>query len=115
VPKDLHRFDSSGNLIEIPAPTVDAAQFCLEFAQNFSNFLMLRLGSIGPIDVPRTSIEDILKSMESAMVPAFARQLVDANRSEIERALISVRRDPIGDAIASLRAIMTYCETRLYT
>ncbi len=29
VPKDIHRFDSSGKLIEIPAPTVDVPNFVL--------------------------------------------------------------------------------------
>ena len=64
VPKDIHRFDSSGKLIEIPAPNVDVAQFSLEFANDFSNFLMLRLGSLGPVEMPRTSIEDIEKSLD---------------------------------------------------
>ncbi len=115
VPKDIHRFDSSGKLIEIPAPTVDVAQFCLEFAKDFSNFLLLRLSSLGPIEVPRTSIEDIEKSLDSVMVPAFARQIFTAHKSQIERALMLVKSDPIGDAISLLRETVTYCETRLCT
>lgn len=115
VPKDIHRFDSSDKLIEIPAPTVDVAQFCLEFAKDFSNFLLLRLSSLGPIEVPRTSIEDIEKSLDSVMVPAFARQIFTAHKSQIERALMLVKSDPIGDAISLLRETVTYCETRLCT
>lgn len=113
VPKDIHRFDTSNKLIEIPAPNVDAAQFCLEFAKDFSNFLVLRLSSIGPIEVPRTSYEDIEKSFESAMVPDFARELIRAQKSEIQRVLTLIKSDPISDAIGLLRATVTYCDTRL--
>ncbi|OLL27229.1 hypothetical protein BTH42_33925 [Burkholderia sp. SRS-W-2-2016] len=113
VPNDIHRFGRAGDLIEIPAPAVDAARFCLEFAQDFSAFLAIRLSSLGPVEGPKPNIAEIQQFLHSPVVPDFVRQLFDKQKVEIERVLAQVKTDPVGDAIASLRAIETFCEARL--
>ncbi|KMZ13352.1 hypothetical protein BHUM_01321c [Candidatus Burkholderia humilis] len=75
VPNDIQRFGPAGDLITIPAPTVDAAQFCLEFAQDFSTFLGARLSSLGFVEAPKLDIAEIQEFLRSPMVPAFAREL----------------------------------------
>ena len=115
VPNDIHRFDRSGDLIKIPAPTVDVAQFCLEFAQDFSALLVAHLRSLGPIEGERVNIAEIQRFLRSPVVPAFVRQLFDENKAEIESTLTKVKTDPVGDAVASLLAIAKFCEARLST
>lgn len=115
VPNDIHRFGPAGDLIEIPAPTVDVSQFCLEFAQDFSAFLAMRLSSLGPVEGPKPNIAEIEQFRHSPVVPALARQLFDEQKAEIERALAQVKIDPVGDSVASLLAIATFCEARLST
>lgn len=113
VPNDIHRFDSTGNLIKIPAPTVDVAQFCLEFAQDFSGFLATRLSSSGSVEGAKLNIAEIQQFLRSPVVPAFVRQLFDERSVEIESALAKMEMDPARGAVASLRAIMNFCEARL--
>lgn len=115
VPNDIHRLDSKGDLIEIPAPTVDAAQFCLEFAQDFSAFLVARLSVLDSVEGPKPNIDEMRKFLGSPVVPAFVRQLFDEHKLEIERTLMQVKLDPIGDAVTLLSAIATFCEARLRT
>ncbi|MFC5427550.1 hypothetical protein ACFPTO_01805 [Paraburkholderia denitrificans] len=115
VPNDIHRFGPAGDLIEIPAPTVDAGQFCLEFAQDFSAFLATRLSSLRPVEGPKPNIAEIQQFLHSPVVPDFVRQLFDKQKVEIERVLAQVKTDPVGDAVASLRAITTFREARLNT
>jgi hypothetical protein len=115
VPNDIQRFGPAGDLIEIPAPTTDAAQFCLEFAQDFSNFLATRLSSLGPVEGAKPNIAEIQKFLHSPVVPGFVRQLFDEHKAQIESALAQAKIDPIGDTVASLRAIATFCDARLST
>ncbi|MBK3823580.1 hypothetical protein [Paraburkholderia aspalathi] len=115
VPNDIQRFGPAGDLIEIPAPTVDAAQFCLEFAQDFSAFLATRLCSLSSVEGPKSNIAEIEQFLRSPVVPAFARQLFDEQKAKIERALAQIKIDPVGEAVASLLAIATFCEARLST
>ncbi|WP_431080464.1 hypothetical protein [Pseudomonas thivervalensis] len=113
VPNDIHRFGSNGELIKIPAPAVDVAQFCLEFASDFSVFLEARLNSLGPIDGAALNIAEIQHFLRSPVVPDFARQLFEERKAEIESAIARVKLDPIGDAVVSLLAITKFCEARL--
>ncbi|WP_250508616.1 hypothetical protein [Caballeronia sp. GACF4] len=115
VPNDINRFSQAGDLIEIPAPTVDASQFCLEFAQDFSALLSTRLTSLGSVEGPKQNIADIQKFLHSPVVPDFVRELFDQQEFEIERAIAQMKSDPVGDAIKSLRAVETFCEARLNT
>jgi hypothetical protein len=112
VPNDIHRFGPTGDLIKIPAPTVDAGQFCLEFAHDFSALLATRLNSLGPLEGPKPDIAEIQQFLQSPMVPAFVRQLFDERKAEIGCALAQAKADPVGDAIDSLHSIMTFCADR---
>lgn len=115
VPNDIHRFGGpSGELIEIPAPTVDASQFCLEFAQDFSDFLATRLRALGSVEGPKPNIDQIQQFLGSPVVPDFVRQLFAEHKSDIEHALKQVKLDPIGEAITLLDGITTFCKTRLH-
>jgi len=113
VPNDIHRFGLSGDLIKIPAPNVDAAKFCLEFAQDFSAFLATRLSSLSPVEGTKPNIAEIQQFQHSPVVPAFVRELFDEQKAEIERALTQMKMDPVGDTVASLLAIGTFCKARL--
>ncbi|WP_156814507.1 hypothetical protein [Burkholderia lata] len=113
VPNDIHRFGPGGDLIEISAPTVDAAQFCLEFAKDFSAFLAARLSSAGPIEGATPNIAEIQHFLKSPAVPDFAREMFETNRVEIERALTQVKIDPVRDAVACLLATEAFCDARL--
>lgn len=115
VPNDIRRFDSSGNLVEILAPTVDVAQFCLEFAEDFGGLLVARLRDLGPIEGAQLNIVEIQRFLSSPMVPAFVRSLFNEQKAAIECVLAQVKTDPVEGAVASLHAIMKFCNARLST
>jgi hypothetical protein len=115
VPNDIYRLDFDGRLIKIPAPSEDVIQFCLEFAQDFSDFLAAHLSSSNTIEGTNLDIKEVQKFLHSSVVPDFVRHLFSEHIVEIENALDQVQMNPIADAVASLRAIVKYCEDRLDT
>src|SRR5690606_34918322 len=117
VSKDIQRFETnkkaSPRLITIPAPTVDVAQFCLEFAQDFCYFLVNRLESALPVEGVKMSWAQIEPLLYLSSVPEFAKKLLIEKQTEIATAFFEMSMpSPTQDAIPLLRTIAMFCEAR---
>lgn len=114
VPHDIERFDSKGELVNIPAPDKDIAQVCLEFTYDFCGLLADRLASLKSAQRPMTNIAVIERMfMSSPMVPEFARDLFKQNKAAIERAISQMEFDPARRTAESLSAIAQFCNDRM--
>lgn len=115
VPADIYRLGSRGELVKISAPTEDVRQLCLEFSRDFCDFMVHRIQALIPTDGIGISIDELEQGFQSRVVPEFARQLFQDQKSEITKVLAKVRFDPGEGALNTLLQVIEFCDERLAT
>lgn len=115
VPADIHRLGLRGELVKIAAPTEDVSQLCLEFSRDFCDFLAHRIQALEPTEGIGFSIDELEQGFQSRVVPEFARQLFQDQKSEITKAIAEVRFDPRKGAQNTLLQVIEFCDERLAT